>query len=149
MLEACENIEFNIVIIFYKALLRWICQSGCSGLFLCSILFVRILGLPLILIKNSKLFFNIGWKIIIFGNQMFLLFSFKVVNRVKNRMKSDLKLTELFSLMLIQQFRELNDWKLTFGISSSVSVSNQFQNTILNEHNSDLFRCDTFFFKFL
>lgn len=80
---------------------------------------------------------------------MFLLFSFKVVNRVKNRMKSDLKLTELFSLMLIQQFRELNDWKLTFGISSSVSVSNQFQNTILNEHNSDLFRCDTFFFKFL
>lgn len=149
MLEACKNIEFDIVFIFYETILRWISQSGRSGIFLCSILFVCILGLPLILIKNSKLFFDIGWEIIIFWNQMFLLFSFKVVNRVKNRMKSDLKLTKLFSLMLIQQFGELNDWKLTFGISPSVSVSNQLQNSILNEYHSDLFWCNTLFFEFL
>lgn len=77
--KACEHIEFYVFIIV-KLIISLIIWVIGSVPFLCSILCVCVLGFPFILVEDSEKFFDVGRKIVVFGDEMFLLFSFKVVN---------------------------------------------------------------------
>lgn len=94
---------------------------------------IRLFRMPKILINESDIFFDGGWKISISCNIWKHSFSIIVLYLIQNNVDSLFQIAFWFSFNSIELFVKFDHWILSLDISPLDPIFNQFQNSILNE----------------
>lgn len=99
VLETCENIQLYVILVVIFVLHSLIFPLLTFFLHFFSVSLISVLGLPFVLIQDTDKLFDVWWEIVVLRDQILLLFSVEIVNRVQNGMEPKLQFTKLFSIV--------------------------------------------------
>lgn len=95
--------------------------------------------MPEVLVQQRNALLNGRREISVVGDQAGQASPGIIINLVQNNIDSLLKLTLGFAIDFIKHTIELDHRVLAFGICPFVSISHQFKDSILHQHNCHFF----------
>ena len=109
MLETCENVQLYFVLVVILASHSILLSLTTFLFYFLPVSLISVLWLPLILVQDTGQLFDVWWEIVILGDEILLLFSVEIINRVQNGMEPKLQFAKLFSIVHVQKLGEFND----------------------------------------